>query len=83
MMDWLKDHSFLGTWLSPLVAVILYILREKVAKVIPNLDGFKIVLYLVFAISFGITVNSAFDQLSRTFARTVCGMAFGAILIRK
>jgi hypothetical protein len=82
-VNWLKEHSFLGTWLGPLVAVILYFAREKLAKVVPNLDNFKLVLYLVFAVSFGVTINSVFDEQARTLARNVCMMAFGAILIRK
>lgn len=80
-MAWLKEHSFLATWLSPILAVLIAVWRTKGAPRVSEVDWTTLLGYVTFFVAFGVAISSSFDESARSIARTIAGLGFGAFFI--
>lgn len=78
-MNWLKEHSYIGTWLSPCIAVILAVVKSK--GNVESIDLYELMLVFLLLSSFAIAVNPAFDTVARNLAETVLFFSFGALAV--
>jgi len=79
-MSWMKDHVYIATWLALPLAVIIAILKNK-NKSLSEIDWSRILFYLAFAISLGVTFTPSFDTSARSIAGTIVAMGMGAIIV--
>jgi hypothetical protein len=80
-MDWLKDHSYLATWLSFALATLVALWRTKDTPKLSDINWTWLFIYVTFVVSFGITVTPTFDDATRGMARYFAGFCFGAIVL--
>ena len=81
-MNWLKDHVFIATWMGPVIAIVIAIMKGRRMEGLP-VDWFRFVLYFSFFLCLAIKVTPQFDESARTFAGTLLYGLLGAILIYK
>ena len=77
MMDWLKDHAFLATWLGPIVGIIGLILQQTRSKGAFDFRAFTI--YLTFFLLLGYKLTPGVDA-SKLGVDLVFALCFFAIL---
>lgn len=68
-MDWLKEHAYLATWMSPVLALIIAIVKGKKGEAKAEVREF--ILYLVLLMSFAIMVTPTFEPVVRGFVGVV------------
>jgi hypothetical protein len=50
-MNWLKDHMFIATWLGPVIAIVIAIMKGRKTEGLP-IDWFRFVMYFtLFSLS--------------------------------
>ena len=83
-MEWLKEHAYLATWLSPLIAVIgiMFSARKAAAKGQP-VEWTRVLLMVLCLSSFPIVVTPTFDSAARTFGQLVFFFTLAAFLVRR
>jgi hypothetical protein len=79
-MDWLKNHSYLATWLSFCLAFLVALWRTKGAIKLSEINWTWLFIYVAFVVSFGVALTPTFDDAARSFARTLAGASFGGII---
>ncbi len=78
-MNWLKDNSFLAGWLAlPLALLAIY--AQNRGKKFKDIDWTWAMIYVIFAVSFGITVSKSFDEKARSVAELFAFTTFFAII---
>jgi hypothetical protein len=80
-MSWLKEHSFLATWISPVLAIIIAIWRTKDIPKLSDINWTWFTVYVTFVTSFGVVVSPMFDPAARQAAQTLLFGCFGAIIL--
>ena len=80
-MEWLKEHAYVATWLSPIVAIMLVGLQVRR----PMSEGKPVhwtrVLFTFLCLSsFPIVVTPTFDEKARLFAFGVFSFTLSAVL---
>jgi hypothetical protein len=78
-MDWLKDHSYIATWISPFLALTIALVRGRGQA--ERTSTFWLVIYLAFFTSAAATINPALDESARSFTRNVALVSFGYLLV--
>jgi hypothetical protein len=69
---WLKDHVYLATWLSALLAVVTLIWNlTRTASRGQPINITRIVVIFICISSFPVAVTPTFDSSARTFAQYV------------
>ena len=81
VMDWFKEHVYVASWVSPLIAIAIALVKGKGQS--ERTSTFWLVIDLAFLSSLAVAFTPYFDDQARSFARTFCMVSFGAILIGK
>jgi len=74
-MDWLKQHSYLATWLSPCIAIIMAVAKSKGKWA--NIDWHEFLGLLIFCTLIAVALTPTFDTRARDFAQTFACVLFG------
>ena len=82
IMDWLKDHVFIATWLGPVIAIVIAIMKGRKVEGRP-VDWFRFVMYFTFFLCLAVAFTPQFDEAARTTARFLVYGLTGAILLYK
>jgi hypothetical protein len=78
-MDWLKEHVYLASWLSPLITLIALLVRAPKKGRTGEVDWLSIVLYVVLLTLVAGGLSPSLDKGAALFARTM--MVFVLIVI--
>lgn len=81
-MSWLKDHVFIATWLGPVIAIVIAVMKGRKTQDIP-VDWFRFVLYFTFFLCLAVKFTPQLDESARSFSGTLAYGLLGAILIYK
>jgi hypothetical protein len=81
-MSWLKDHVFIATWLGPVVAITIAIVKGRKTEA-GAVDWFRFVLYFIFFLCLAVAFTPQFDEVARSTAKFLIYPLLGAILIYK
>jgi hypothetical protein len=81
-MNWFKDHVFVATWLGPVIAIVIAIMKGRRTEGRP-FDWYRLMMYFTFFLCLAVKFTSQFDESARTFAGTLAYGLLGAILIYK
>jgi hypothetical protein len=79
-MDWLKNHSYLATWISPCIAIAIAIVRSK--GKLSKVDWHEFVGILVLLTAIAVVFTPVFDTRARQFASTLVYFLFGYGVLR-
>jgi hypothetical protein len=80
-MEWLKDHAYLASWLSPIVAIIIFGLQvRRPMSAGKPVHWMRVLFTFLCLISFPIVVTPTFDQTARSFATIVFSVTIGGLL---
>lgn len=78
-MNWLKENAFLAGWLAlPLALLAVY--AQNRGKKFKDIDWTWAMIYVIFGVTFGITVTKAFDDKARSFSELLAFVTFFAII---
>ena len=81
-MDWLKEHSFLATWLSPCIAVTIAIIKSK--GVLKDIDLALLALISVPLIAHSaIILNPHFDGQTKGGLFAIILFCLGGLITRR
>jgi hypothetical protein len=80
-VNWLKDYSYLATWLSFVLAFLVAVWQTKGALKLSDINWTWLVIYVTFVVSFGIGVSPVFDKTARNVADLFAGACFSAIIL--
>jgi hypothetical protein len=78
MMEWLKSHAFLATWLSPVIAVAIAVLRNKQTG--GSIDVRRMVVYIAFLTALAVVFTPGFEPDAKLTARTIALLGFGFLV---
>jgi hypothetical protein len=78
MMEWLKVHSYLATWMGPAIGVITLILNYTKRKAEFDLRSFTI--YLTFFVVMGVKLSNTIDLSKISGVDIIWMMCFWNIL---
>jgi hypothetical protein len=79
-MNWLKEHAYLATWLSLLVATIGIVIRN-VRAAAGEADWQRAVIYIVLLASLSVAFTPHFDMTTRFFAGYLVSFTLGWIMM--
>jgi hypothetical protein len=83
-MEWLKEHAYIATWLSPLIAVVGIVLSVRKAEVEGKpVNWTRLLLMVLCLTSFPVVVTPTFDNSAREFARFVFSFTIAAIVVMR
>ena len=83
-MDWLKQHAYLATWLSPLIAVIgMVFSSQRAANRGKPVNWTRLLLMVLCLTSFPVVVTPTFDATARGFAQYVFSFTLGGLIIMR
>jgi hypothetical protein len=68
-MDWLKDHTYLATWCSLVLALVVAL--AKLGGKAPAIDWHEIVGIVLLLTAVGAAFTPGLDETSKGFARTL------------
>jgi hypothetical protein len=74
-MDWLKDHAYIATWLSPIIAIIIGL--SKSTGKLARLNWQEFVGLFLLCSSIAIVMTPTFDDKARDFARMLAIFLLG------
>jgi hypothetical protein len=80
MFAWLKDHSYLATWLGPIVAMIVAIIQNR-RKGFAEVDWSRLLIYFLFLTSIAVTFTPSFDQSTRKVAEGFVFALLGFLIV--
>jgi hypothetical protein len=78
MMEWLKAHSFLATWMGPVIGIVGLVLNFTKKR--GEFDFRAFTLYLTFFILTGVVLSPIVDDKTKENVRTIWVVCFFAIL---
>src|ERR1017187_5603549 len=78
MMDWLKVHSFLATWLGPIIGIVGLLLQQTRKQ--NRFDFRAFTIYLTFFVVMGVKLSNTLDLSKVTGVDIVWLMCFWNIL---
>jgi hypothetical protein len=82
MMDWLKGHVYVATWLGLVVTVVLTFLKAKQTHFV-QIDWFRFLLYFSFFTCLAVVFTPTFDQPARDYARYLSYSLLGVIIVSR
>lgn len=78
MLEWFKTHVFIAAWASPIIALLGMILKRQTPGV--PLNWPRVIVIVGFLTALAVAVTPGMDSEARSFARTIAGFGFGALL---
>jgi hypothetical protein len=81
---WFKEHVYLASWISPIIAVIAIIL--KLRKPDPGgkpTNWTRMLLMILCLTSFPVAVTPTFDSSARDFAKYVFSFTLVAVVVMR
>jgi hypothetical protein len=82
VMNWLRDHDYIATWLGVPLSVILEFVRAKTTH-FAQADWFWSIISFAFFTSFAVVITPTFDMTARLFAKYVGSFLLGVIIVSR
>ena len=74
-MDWLKDHSYLATWISASIAITMA--GAKAIGKLASIDWRELISIILLLTCVGVAMSPVFDEKARSFAQTLIFFLLG------
>ncbi|MGZ7101914.1 MAG: hypothetical protein ACXVJ1_07765 [Candidatus Angelobacter sp.] len=68
-MNWLQSHAYIATWLGPMVAILVFLIRGFKTD-FKETDWSRTLLNIAFLTCLAVAFTPAFDSIARTIAQT-------------
>ena len=78
-MGWLKDHSYIATWLSPCIAIIIAIIKSHGKAA--NIDLKELAIYIAFFTALAALITPTLGDAVRSTMGTVFFVTLGYIMV--
>ena len=82
LMNLLKNHVYIATWLGVPLSVILAFVRAKTTH-FAQADWFWSIISFAFFTSFAVVITPTFDMTARHFAEYVGSFLLGVIIVSR
>jgi hypothetical protein len=80
-MNWFQAHAYVATWLSPFVAISIFLVRGGLKKDTQEIDWTMAALFFVLLTSLGVLFTPIFDARARDAAYLLVFFALGPLVV--
>ena len=79
--NWFQGHAYIATWLSPFIAISVFLLRGGLRKDTKEIDWTMAGLFFVLVTSLAVLFTPIFDAKARDAAFMLLFFALGALVV--